>query len=196
MDKYDRFPTFPMFNMSIKVMVWNVQGVDKKLAGIHEVVRSNDPTVLVLVETHISGEQAQRICDRIGYTGQTRAEARGRGTELVTVSTYGSSSQHLTVEIQKVGEAPWLFSAIYASPDTSLRKELWDELERVKDAYSGPWLLAGDCNETLSMNSRIGCDTSEMQRRAGPEHTWSCGLSPATFKSARLDRGLANEAWK
>lgn len=83
----------------------------------------------------------------------------------MTVSTYGSSSQHLTVEMKKVGEAPWLFSAIYASPDTSLRKELWDELERVKDAYSGPWLLAGDFNETLSMNSRIGCDTSEMQRR-------------------------------
>lgn len=33
----------------------------------------------VEVETHISGEQAQRICDRIGYTGQTRAEAQGRG---------------------------------------------------------------------------------------------------------------------
>lgn len=79
MDEYDRFPTFPMFNMSIKVMVWNVQGVGNKLAGIREVVRINDPTVLVLVETHISGEQAQRICDRIGYTGQTRAEAQGRG---------------------------------------------------------------------------------------------------------------------
>ncbi|KAL2894986.1 putative RNA-directed DNA polymerase from transposon X-element [Bienertia sinuspersici] len=144
-DAIKQFPTFPMFNMSIKVMVWNVQGVGNKLAGIREVVRINDPTVLVLVETHISGEQAQRICDRIGYTGQTRAEAQGRGYFVFLEDGAGD--------------------AIYASPDTSLRKELWDELERVKDAYSGPWLLAGDFNETLSMNSRIGCDTSEMQRR-------------------------------
>ena len=63
MNVYDRNPLFPMFNMSIKILVWNIKGVSNKVAGIRELIRINDPSVLALVETHMSGEQAQRICD-------------------------------------------------------------------------------------------------------------------------------------
>ena len=69
----------------------------------------------------------------------------------------------LSVEINKVGEEILrlkLFSAIYASPDSTLRKEL----ERIRDSYKGPWMLAGDFNETTSMSERIGSHNSEMQR--------------------------------
>ena len=31
---------------------------------------------------------------------------------------------------------------------------------------------------------------------SGPEHTWARGLTPATYKSARLDRALANEDFR
>lgn len=107
-----------------------------------------------------------------------------------------------------------MFSAIYASPDSSLRKDLWKELEAIKANYSGSWLLAGDFNETMTMNERNGVNNSEMIRRcrefsqwvndndlidlgcSAPEHTWFRGNSPETFKSARLDRGLANEEWR
>ncbi|XP_048493087.1 uncharacterized protein LOC125493650 [Beta vulgaris subsp. vulgaris] len=203
-------------------MVWNVQGVGNKMTILWELMRINDPTVLALVETHISGEQAQRICDRIGFSGQTRVEAEGfRGgiwlfwkAEIVTVTPYDNHSQHLTVEIKRIGDDPWLFSAIYASPDSSLRHDLWRELEKIKHQYTGPWLLAGDFNETSNVRERNGSESSEMQRRCrafanwiennelidlgctGPEHTWSRGLSPETFKSARLDTGLANVEWK
>ena len=220
--EFDRYPSFPMFNMSIKILVWNVQGAGNKVQVIRELVRINKPSVLVLVETHLSGEQAQKICDRIGFAGQKRVEAQGFSggiwmlwdTQVVAINTYGSHSQHLTVEISKLGEEPWLFSAIYASPDSSIRKELWRELEQIKDKYSGPWMLAGDFNETMRMQERNGVNSPEMARRcrdfsdwvnnnalidlgcSGPEHTWFRGQSSDTFKSARLDRGLANEDWR
>ena len=220
--EYDRYPLFPMFNMSIKILVWNVQGVGNKVPLIRELVRINKPSVLVLVETHISGDQAQKICDKIGFMGQQRVEAQGFSggiwmlwdTNTVTITSYGSHSQHITVEVRKVGEDPWLFSAVYASPDSTLRKELWKELEKIKDDYSGPWLLAGDFNETMSMTERNGVESTEMMRRcrefsnwvnnnelinsgcSGPNHTWFRGNSSDTFKSARLDRGLANEDWR
>ena len=107
-----------------------------------------------------------------------------------------------------------MFSAIYAIPESSLRQELWEELERLKNLFTGPWMLAGDFNETSSMMERNGSYNSVMQRRcrefanwiensglidlgcSGPGHTWFRGNSPETFKSARLDRGLVNEDWR
>ncbi|XP_048496402.1 uncharacterized protein LOC125495662 [Beta vulgaris subsp. vulgaris] len=147
---------------------------------LRELMRINDPTVLALVETHISGEQAQKICDRIGFSGQTRVEAEGfRGgiwlfwkAEIVTVTPYDNHSQHLTVEIKRIGDDPWLFSAIYASPDSSLRHDLWRELEKIKNQYTGPWLLAGDFNETSNVRERNGSESSEMQRRCRAFANW------------------------
>lgn len=220
--EYDRYPSFNSFNMSIKILVWNVQGVVNKIPMVKEVIRVNTPTMLVLIETHLSGEQAERVCNKIGFTGRLRVEAQGFSggiwmfwkAEEISVTSFGSHTQHLTVEIKKVGEDPWLFSAVYASPDSNLRRELWRELESVKQRYDGPWLAAGDFNDTICMNERNGVGGSEMQRRcrefanwvennelidlgcSGPAHTWFRGNSADTFKSARLDRGLANDKWR
>lgn len=59
--EYDYYPLFSMFNMSIKILIWNVQGVGNKLDIIGELVRINKPTVMALIETHLSGENAQKI---------------------------------------------------------------------------------------------------------------------------------------
>lgn len=220
--EYDRYPQFPMFNMSIKILIWNVQGVGNKIAVIRDLVRINQPTMLVLVETHLSGEQADNVCNRIGFSGKFRVEAQGFAggiwmfwkAEEIIVSSYGSNSQHLTVEIKKTGDDGWLFSAVYASPDSTMKRELWSELEHIRRSYEGPWLLAGDFNDTVCMSERNGVDSSEMQRRcqnfanwiannelidlgfSGPAHTWFRGHSEDTFKSAWLDRGLVNEEWR
>lgn len=88
--------------------------------------------MLALVEPHISGETAQRVCDKIGFSGQFRVDAQGFSggiwlfwrREIISVKVLGSHTQHITVEISKIGEEPWVFSAIYASPDSTRKKEL------------------------------------------------------------------------
>lgn len=130
----------------------------------------------------------------------------------VTVTSFDNHSQH-TIKISKIGDAPWLFSAIYASPNNARRREIWRELEDVKESFNGPWLLAGDFNKTLCIDEHNSVNGSEMQKRckefsnwvtknelidlgrSGPEHTWFVGNSQETFKSAKLDRGLANDSW-
>ncbi|XP_021756943.1 uncharacterized protein LOC110722030 [Chenopodium quinoa] len=174
---------------------------------------------MALVETHISGEQAQKICDKIGFSGQSRVDAQGFAggiwllwkEEIIEVTVLDNHSQHITVEIKKRDEDPWIFSAIYASLDSTSRKELWRELENISRAFTRPWMLAGDFNDTMSMSERIGVGGSEMERRckdfsdwvndnhlidlgsSGPVHTWSRGLLEATYKAARLDRALVKE---
>uniref|UniRef100_A0A803MGT1 Endonuclease/exonuclease/phosphatase domain-containing protein n=1 Tax=Chenopodium quinoa TaxID=63459 RepID=A0A803MGT1_CHEQI len=166
---FDSYPIFPMVNMSIKILIWNVQGVGNKLTIIRELVRIHKPSMLVLVETHISGENSQQVCYKINFSGKTRVDAQGFAggiwlfwrEEEVSVTTFDSNTQHLTVEIRRVGDDPWLFSAIYASPDSNLRRQLWSELERIKDQFTGPWLIAGDFNETRSVNERNGVSNLE-----------------------------------
>lgn len=205
-------------------MIWNVQGAGSQAfqTVIRELIRINNPTVLALVETHVSREVARKICDKIGFSGHTRVDAQGFSggiwlfwrQDIVTVNPIASNNQHITVEISKIGEVPWLFSAIYASPDSSLRKDLWTALEEVKRNFPGPWLLGGDFNDTSSMYERNGVGGPEMQRRcrlfsdwinanglldlgfSGSDHTWFRGESTSTFKSARLDRFLATDDWR
>lgn len=222
LNEFDQYPSFTMFNMSIKLLIWNAQGAGNKMFVIRELIRINRPSVLVLVETHLSGDQAQKVCEKIGFGGQLRVEAQGFSggiwmfwdPAMVGVTSYGFHSQHLSVEIRKNGDDPWLFSAVYASPDSILRKDLWRELENIKAQYNGPWLIAGDFNETMCMNERNGTGSSEIVKRcvdfsnwvnnnnlidlgcSGPAHTWFKGKSAETFKSARLDRGLVNDDWR
>lgn len=73
-----------------------------------------------------------------------------------------SHTQHITVEISKQGEAPWIFLAIYASPGSSLKRELWEALEDARRRFNGPWLLGGDFNDTVTMEERVGVGGSDM----------------------------------
>lgn len=52
------------------------------------------------------------------------------------------------MNITKAGSEPWYFTAVYASPDPSRRRELWKELKDFANTHKKPWLIAGDFNNT------------------------------------------------
>lgn len=58
--------------------------------------------------------------------------------EVVTVRVLDAHTQHVTVEISKNGVSPWIFSVVYASPASTLRRDLWSALEEVKRNFDGP----------------------------------------------------------
>ncbi|XP_074283852.1 uncharacterized protein LOC141608393 [Silene latifolia] len=169
-------------------MVWNVQGTGKKekINAIKEVVRTYKPTVLALVETHMGEDHAIKLGSILGYKGQSRVNAIGFSGGI------------------------WLYWNTERDP--SNRRNLWSELETFARNNNRPWMLAGDFNETRSLNKRHGGD-SNMARRcenfnnwiencellelafSGSAHTWARGNSVETRKSARLDRALCNADW-
>ncbi|XP_074293271.1 uncharacterized protein LOC141620249 [Silene latifolia] len=182
-----------------------------------ELVKTYKPTIPALVETHMGGDHAENIQKIIGYEGHSRIDAVGFSggiwvywkTDIVNVVPVYEHSQFITLEVSRTGGVPWLFSAIYASPDPTNRRALWSELESFARRNNLPWLLAGDFNETRSLDERHGGD-SNMARRcdkfnnwienyelielefSGPAHTWARGNTPETRQSARLDRALCN----
>lgn len=100
-------------------------------------IRINRPIMLALAETHLIGDQAQKVCDRIGFNYQLRVEAQGFScgiwffwnTAVVGVTSYGSSSQHLLVEIKRIGEDSWLLSMVYASQNSTCERIFGENLK-------------------------------------------------------------------
>ncbi|XP_021774659.1 uncharacterized protein LOC110738569 [Chenopodium quinoa] len=203
-------------------MVWNAQGAGNRefLAVLREIIRANRPIVLALVETHMGGDHAQHVANLLGYNGHTRVDAQGFSggiwvywkPELVTIDPIAQSNQYITMTVIKVGEDPWYFSTIYASPDPSKRQELWRDLSEFAKRNNKPWLLAGDFNETrFDWERSSSCsETSRRSRNfnhwvhdnqllevefSGPSHTWARGNSMDTRRSARLDRVLCTGDW-
>ncbi|XP_074288047.1 uncharacterized protein LOC141613204 [Silene latifolia] len=219
----DRYPNHLSRKPGLSLMTWNVHGAGSAafLSMLKELIRVNNPHVLALVETHISGATAQRVYDRINFGGKTRVEAEGFSggiwifwrPEEVSVKPLIHNSQHITVEIGRVGEIPWYYTAVYASPETTKKELLWKDLEDFARTHNRPWLVMGDFNDTRFIHERSG-DSECMRRRcnkfnawfetnnwidldySGPNHTWSRGHSADSRKWARLDRAICNSSWR
>lgn len=109
-------------------------------------MRVHKPSVLALVETHMGGAHALKIAQALGYSGHTRMDAQGFSggiwvywrMKFVTIHPIQQHNQYITMEITRIGENPWFFSAIYASPDPSRRQELWRELKAFADTNHHP----------------------------------------------------------
>ncbi|KAK9724491.1 hypothetical protein RND81_05G076600, partial [Saponaria officinalis] len=129
-------------------MVWNVQGTGSKnkISAIKEVVKTYKPSVLALVETHMGGDHAIKLGNILGYDGHSRVNAMGFSggiwiywkKDVVSVTPITEHAQFITMEVARNGEFPWLFSAVYADPDPTSRRELWQELETFARANNRP----------------------------------------------------------
>lgn len=72
--------------------------------------------------------------------------------EILTTSDY---SIHTLVKVLNQSY-PFLLTAIYASPNFSKRKILWNYLKNFASSVDLPWILLGDFNDMLEENDKIG----------------------------------------
>ncbi|XP_021755445.1 uncharacterized protein LOC110720702 [Chenopodium quinoa] len=108
----DSIPNLAPNSSPITCMVWNVQGAGSKefIYALKEVIKVNKPNVFALVETHMGGQQAEKIASILGYTGHTRVDAHGFSggiwvywkSELVSVEPIVKHRQYITMDIKRV----------------------------------------------------------------------------------------------
>ncbi|KAL8143344.1 hypothetical protein V2J09_016376 [Rumex salicifolius] len=212
---------FPM--KSINILFWNSRGAGGAafLTAIRELIRVQDPSVVALVETHVSHGRDDLVCRSIGFDGVLRVEAEGFGggiwilwrSDLVVVSPILLDPQHITVEISRQGDIPWVLSAVYASPDYYKRSQLWAALGDFTRMNNKPWLIGGDFNATLDSTERTydsdyanrasdafasWVDHSQLVNLgySGPRFTWKYGTTMRTYRANRLDRFLCSDSWR
>ncbi|KAL5564135.1 hypothetical protein UlMin_027299 [Ulmus minor] len=127
------------------------------------------------------------------------------------VNVCSSSSFFIDAWISSTDILPWRFSGFYGNPDSNHRGHSWELLRRLCFAHSGAWLCAGDFNEILNGNEKLGGGVKSQRaidefRNAvddclicdlgfvGDPFTW-CNNRPNDLIYERLDRGFGNIDW-
>jgi len=180
----------------------------------------HSPTIIVVGETKVCGERANRITGRLNLDGAIFANSIGLSKGLwilwdsdqVEISELASTEQEIHVIVNSSSKPPWLLSAIYASPRLAERRLLWENLESVASLHSMPWVITSDFNEVLMGEDKFGGNSVNIHRAlrfqdclnncrmididfSGPRFTWSNHCPLSQLVQERIDKVFVNAKW-
>ncbi|KAL9674710.1 hypothetical protein QQ045_002909 [Rhodiola kirilowii] len=204
----------------MKALAWNCRGLGqpRSVRELTESVRLNRPDLVGLQETKIEERSLVLIQKRLGFRNGFVVPRQGLSgglalwwKEEVTLTILSFSKYHIDACVE--GEEVVRVTVFYGEPVTGRRGITWDLLRRLHSQFSYPWIVLGDFNEVcFGWEVKGGRIRGEWQMRAFRETLMDCGLSdlgykgnPFTFSNrrsgaremkARLDRMLANNAWR
>nr|KYP30980.1 Retrovirus-related Pol polyprotein LINE-1 [Cajanus cajan] len=198
----------------MNVISWNCRGAGSKgfATLVNDLVKEYNVGIICLLETHISGSQAQRVIKRIKLDKCFMVEARGQAGGLWvlwdstnwTMDVLRHSNQMIHFAIKNTLNS-WNLTVVYGSPLPQFRIELWRDLRKIASEIRGAWSLIGDFNAVLADNERQGGSLTSCHRgdNAFRELVRECNLidmgyqrNPFTWRRGmlyeRLDRVLMN----
>ncbi|GMJ11727.1 hypothetical protein HRI_004841900 [Hibiscus trionum] len=150
----------------VKVIFWNVQGAlsAEFYRCFKLLMQTQRPDVIALFEPRISGSKANRFIRRSGFDCSFRVEANGfsRGIWVLWKATVkldivAVSSQFVHGWCYDVSKRKRCFiTFVYASPNSSQRALLWNQLGALEPAHEEAWVLGGDFNAIASPLEREG----------------------------------------
>ena len=184
-------------------------------------MRVHDPTIFVVMETHLGGEKAKNIMDRLPFDGAIHVDTIGYAGGLwlmwnankVEVTHLAKTEQeiHVTIKV-RASNLVWLFSAIYASPRLAKRTILWNNLMHTAELHSMPWVIVENFNEPLSSADKLGGREVSISRSlllkkcldkcnmvdlgySGSRFTWTNWRDTHVLIQERINRFFVNTNW-
>ncbi|KAK8669033.1 hypothetical protein V6N13_106474 [Hibiscus sabdariffa] len=169
---------------------------------------------MCFVEPRINMATADRALAALNFPNSFRVEANGFSGGIwlcwfdnIRIDVLFSHFQFIQCRItNRVDNGTCLATFVYASPQSSKQKPLWDYLRTLPDHILEPWNALGDFIATLSSEERQGC-----RNRAGPDTQFvnvgfDAGLHDLGFHGPNftwykgncivcLDRVLCNDQW-
>ncbi|KAL8167004.1 hypothetical protein V2J09_008503 [Rumex salicifolius] len=175
----------------LNTISWNVQGAGNKnfLNTLKDLIIMHDPAILVLLKTRISGEQADKVCEKIGFDGILPSEAMGfKGSvwilwkgDQVSITEIDVQQQFISISMERVGEAAFIEGGFMA------------ETKSLDERTVRPDALRRRCEKFNHWIKEMGFLDMSF---SGQQFTWSHGRDSTTKTCARLDRGLCNTEWQ
>ena len=92
--------------------------------------------------------------ETIGYAGGLWMLWNSDRMEVTPLSSI-EQEIHAVVKVQN-SNSSWMLTAVYASPRTTKRHILWNNLAKVSELHNMPWVVAGDFNEPLIGEDKFG----------------------------------------
>ncbi|CAL8168851.1 unnamed protein product [Prunus armeniaca] len=200
----------------MNIISWNARGAacTKFKTTVMNLSRTHHMDILFICEPRISGGKAIDVVKSLGFSNYEIVDANGFSGGLwllwnaskVTIDIVGTSAQSISACVCWPGQTPWMFTGVYAHPCIAKRQKLWDYLSFVGANHNMPWLIAGDFNEMLRFEDKLGgaslCrlrgfktwfDNHDMVDLGfyGSKYTWT---NKKVFE--RLDRAICNLSWR
>ena len=126
-------------------------------------VWAKDPSIMFIVETWADEARLKDVKRKIQFDNMFVVPRANQGgglvlfwKESVEVSVEGFDKNHIDAIVNKNKEHEWRFTGFYGEPDTHRRIESWDLLQNLNQKFNIPWLCAGDFNELIKGDEKLG----------------------------------------
>ncbi|XP_075498049.1 uncharacterized protein LOC142536533 [Primulina tabacum] len=155
-----------------------------------------NPTILGLLEPRVSGSHADEICKKMGFENWLRVEATGFSggiwifwQDTINMEVVHTHPQFLLARVKIDNKDPWFLSIVYGSPNATLRKKLWQDLDIEKLNIQGPWCSIRDYNSVITKDE-VASRMKTTNHRSGDFTEW-------IFNQKMIDMGYegATHTW-
>ncbi|XP_058752916.1 uncharacterized protein LOC131626114 [Vicia villosa] len=190
-------------NTHIKLLVWNCRGAASKAFYRYskQYMDLYKHDLYVVIETRSDPSKLTKPMKRLGFddcismknVGYSGGICVAWKADKMVVNLLHKETQFIHCRIKEHVVKEWLFTAIYASPNDSIRGILWDKICSLSKDMTEPWLLAGDFNDVASsLDKKGGAPVSHRKCKlfmdkinncklvhletAGPKYTWRGSL--------------------
>lgn len=147
------------------IICWNCRGTTNTnfAATCKDLRLKYRPQVMIFVETWVSGEKADVIIRNLGFRFNIRQGAEGFSggiwicwsDPLVHIQVISQHKQMVHCRT-KINDFDGYLTAVYGSPNSMARKELWDSIGDISGTLNDPWILIGDFNSFLHPENICG----------------------------------------
>ncbi|KAK9929514.1 hypothetical protein M0R45_026610 [Rubus argutus] len=140
--------------------IWRTWGAgnDRFKAVVADMVKLNKIDILAICEPKVQFCKASDTLMKLGFTDYKLLKLMvfSGGLWLLwnnnkfTVDVLDAAFQAISLKVTIPGLATWILTVLYASPNCSLRNNLWCYLENLFSMHRFPWILIGDYNELVA----------------------------------------------
>ena len=207
----------------MSVISWNCRGLGSTPAVrlLTEEVSSKNPTLVFLAETKAQISHIKGLQQKLNFTQGIVVPSDGWSGSLALLWKEGPvvhfkscSHSHIDVVVVKEdGGGTWRATGFYGHPDSGMRFSSWELLKKLHTQAALPWVIFGDFNEILHLDEKLGGkerDSNQMDAFretlnacglydlgfVGQRYTWCNGRFGDQCTLIRLDRIVANDAWR
>jgi hypothetical protein len=206
----------------MKLLAWNCRGLTRASAirSLRVKVKKYSPDVIYLSETKTDLAVACKIMNDLGFFCMAHVSPVGTKGGLLLAWRLGVELECFITNVNTITawcysdpvNNPWLLTCVYGSPTYLNRQYFWDNIMKIGDRFSGPWICVGDFNMILDQSDKSGglpyatssrdfsrtfmntCGMIDLSFSGNP-FTWSNHREGRHLIKQRLDRGVVSSQW-
>ncbi|XP_057759054.1 uncharacterized protein LOC130979601 [Arachis stenosperma] len=206
----------------MSVLSWNCRGAaaPATVSEAQDLCRKIKPDILFLIETRAKECRIMKLKRKLRFEKHFCVEPRGLSGGLcllwnknLDVDVYAWSDNYIKAKIKDDNNYEWSCYFVYGNPKFQHRKAQWKELSTHNRPTNDPQIFIGDFNDILDQEEKVGLHPKPRSQieefrkfinynglmdleLKGGRFTWFSNPRNGFVTKERLDRALANWAWR